>query len=118
MVDSFPGFGTIESLLRQIVTAVNGLNTTVTSAFPAPLTSSATFNPPSVASGASTTTTVTVTGAKLGYRSAASFSLSLAGMTLESFVSATDTVTCVFSNLTGGAVDLASGTLKCWVWSN
>ncbi len=112
------GFGTIETLLRFIVQAINSLTTAITNAFPAPLAGSATWNPPNLASGASETTTVTVAGAVLGQRSTASFSLTLAGLTLSSYVSAADSVTVVLSNLTGGAVDLASGTVKCWVWSN
>jgi hypothetical protein len=70
-----------------------------------------TWNPASVASGATVTTTLTVTGASLGDFTLASFSLSLQGMQLTSYVSAADTVTVVLSNLTGSAVDLASGTL-------
>lgn len=73
---------------------------------------SKTFDPPSVAAGSSTTTTVTVTGATLGDYVDVAFTLSLGGLSLSGYVSATDTVTCVFSNNTAGAIDLASGTLK------
>lgn len=110
MNNTFPGFGTIESLLRQIAAAINTLNTSIGNAFPV-LSSSITWNPASVASGAQTTTTVTVTGAKLGNPAAASFSLDLQGLVLSAYVSSANTVTIVLSNLTGGAVDLASGTL-------
>lgn len=74
-----------------------------------------TWNPSSIASGATTTTTLTVSGASLGDFTLASFSLSLAGLQLTSYVSAADTVTVVLSNLTGSAVDLASGTLAVLV---
>jgi hypothetical protein len=65
--------------------------------------------------GASTTTTVTVSGAVLGDFVLASFSLSLGGLTMTAYVSATSTVTIVLANLTGAVADLASGTLKVLV---
>jgi|SRR3990172_1764916 len=76
---------------------------------------SATWDPGSVGAGASTTTTVTVSGASLGDFSITSFSLSLGGLTLTSYVSATNTVTVVLANNTAAAVDLASGTLAVLV---
>lgn len=78
-----------------------------------PLTGSATFDPPSIAAGGTTTTTLTVTGAVVGDYVHPSFSLTLAGLTLTAYVSANNTVTCVFHNPTAGAIDLLSGTLKC-----
>jgi hypothetical protein len=81
-----------------------------------PLTGSATWDPASVADGAQVTTTVTVTGAALGdFLERISFSNSLGGLVLSGYVSATDTVTAVLSNASGGAVDLASGTVKAVV---
>lgn len=72
----------------------------------------ATWNPASVASGAATSTTVTVTGAALGDLADAAFSLAVpAGVVLSAEVTAADTVTVTLLNLSGGAVDLASGTL-------
>src|SRR5690606_16307577 len=76
------------------------------------LAGSATWDPPSLASGAQQTTTVTVTGAALGDYVECSFSLDLAGTTLRAYVSAANTVTVVHRNDTGGAVDLGSGTLR------
>lgn len=111
------GFDNINASLRQIIVAINNLNDTLDSSFPEPLTSSATWNPASVADKSSTTTTIAVTGAVLGNAVSASFSLSLAGLQLTGYVSAADTVTVVLSNLTGGAVDLASGTLKVRVYN-
>ena len=73
---------------------------------------SKTWDPPSLASGAQQTTTVTVTGAALGDAAEASFDKDLAGTTLRAYVSAANTVTVVHRNDTGGAVDLASGTLR------
>jgi hypothetical protein len=74
-------------------------------------TASKTYDPPSIASGSSNTTTVTWNGAAVGDQFVAAFSNSLSGLVLTAYVSAANTVTAVFSNPTGGAVDLASGTL-------
>lgn len=72
----------------------------------------ATYNPPSLADGAGTTTTVTVTGAALGDRASAAFSLDLQGIITTAWVSAADTVSVRFQNESGGTLDLASGTLR------
>lgn len=80
------------------------------------LMGSKTFDPPSIANGAQTTTTVTVSGCVLGdFCVAPSFSLDTAGLVLSGQVTASDTVTVTFRNGTGGAVDLDSGTLAAAV---
>jgi hypothetical protein len=79
------------------------------------LNGSKTFDWASLATGAQQTTTVTVTGAALGDFADASMSISLGGTILHAYVSAADTVTVVQRNDTGGAVDLASGTLRARV---
>ena len=79
------------------------------------LSGSATYDPPNLADGAGATTTVTVTGAALGDFARASFSLDLQGITLTAWVSAADTVSVRFQNESGGAIDLASGTLRAKV---
>jgi hypothetical protein len=76
------------------------------------VSATAVYDPPSIASGASASTTVTVTGAAIGDMVLASFSLDLLGLSLSASVTAANTVTVVLSNGTVGAVDLASGTLK------
>lgn len=73
---------------------------------------SAVFDPPNLADGAGTTTTVTVTGAALGDAAKATFSLDLQGILLTAWVSSANTVSVRFQNETGGALDLASGTLR------
>ena len=74
---------------------------------------SVTHNPPNLVDGAEDIKTVTVTGAILGdFVSVVSFSLDLQGIKLTAYVSSANTVACVFSNHTGGAIDLAEGTLK------
>lgn len=79
------------------------------------LRGSATYDPASLADAAGATTTVTVTGAALGDFAVASFSLDLQGITLTAWVSAADTVSVRFQNESGGALDLASGTLRACV---
>jgi len=98
--------------LNLIATRLATLNAAFGVAFPPPLSSSSTWNPPSLASGASEITTVSVAGAALGNYVQASFSLDLQGLSLAAYVSAANTVTVVLNNLTGGTIDLASGTLK------
>ena len=78
---------------------------------------SKTWDPGNVNNGAQTTTTVTATGVALANASlvTAGFSLDLQGMQLTAYVSADDVVTCILRNGTGGAIDLASGTLRVGV---
>ena len=76
-----------------------------------PLQGKAAFDPPSLADGAGTTTTVTVPGAALGDFATASFSLATAGITITAWVSVANTVSVRFQNETGGTLDIGSGTL-------
>jgi hypothetical protein len=81
------------------------------------LTGTATYNPPSLSSGAfSTATTVTVTGALVGQPAQASFSLNTQGVQFNAWVSAADTVSVILTNPTSGTIDLASGTLTAFSW--
>lgn len=76
-------------------------------------TGTATYDAPSISASATTTTTVTVTGAELGDAvEDVSFGVSLQGLVLTSYVSATDTVTLVLFNPTGSPVNLASTTVN------
>ena len=79
------------------------------------LSGSATYDAPSLLTLATTTTTVTVTGAAVGDFAECSFGVSLAGMIASAYVSAADTVTVVLFNATTGTVDLASTTLRARV---
>jgi len=80
------------------------------------LTGSKTHDFASVADGAKASTTVTVTGAALGdFVIGVSVGVSAAGALLTGYVSAPDTVTVDLHNETGGAVDLASTTLRVLV---
>ncbi len=77
------------------------------------LSASATWNPASVADGAFTSTTVTVAGATIGMPVDVGFSVAVpAGAQLTANVTATNTVTVTLMNHTGGALDLASGSLR------
>lgn len=77
------------------------------------LYASGTWDPPNLAAGANTTTTITVNGARAGDLVRVSLStLTTQVMTLTGVVSANDTVQVVLANLSGGAIDLASGTLR------
>ena len=77
---------------------------------------SATYDPPSLAAGASATTAVTVTGAAVGDVVLASHdSITTGGWLISGSVSAANTVRVTLLNQTGGTVDLASGTLRAVV---
>lgn len=80
------------------------------------LAGSATYDPPSIAAAGTTTTTVTVTGAAVGDFAVASFGNALAGLMLGCEISSANTATVRLFNPTGGAVDLASGTLSVRVF--
>ena len=73
---------------------------------------SVTYDPPSVASGTSVSTTVTLTGAKVGDIVQAAFTQYNADIEINAVVSAVNTVTVKFKNTSAGAVDLASGMLS------
>ena len=73
------------------------------------------WNPPSIANGASSATTLTVAGASLGDTVNASFSIALGGLSLSAQVSASDTVEVRLTNNSGAPVDLGSGTIRVQV---
>jgi hypothetical protein len=77
-------------------------------------TGSATYDAPSLAAGATTTTTVSCPGATTSHFAEATLSTNTgaSGLTLYAYVSAANTVTVRLTNQTTGAVNLASGTLK------
>lgn len=75
----------------------------------------ATFDPPSIAAGASTSTTITVTGARLADRAVAFINTTQSGLILSAYVSASNTVTVTYFNPTAAAIDLASHTVTAWV---
>lgn len=80
------------------------------------LPGSVAYDPPALVDGAGTSTTVTVSGAVLGDFAVASFNPSVAGLTVTADVTAADTVTVRLQNESGGALDLAAGTLRVKVF--
>lgn len=79
------------------------------------LVGSKSYTPTLIATNSQITTTVTVTGAALGDAATAFHSVSLALVSLDAYVSAANTVTCLFKNSTGGNVTPAAGTLTAYV---
>lgn len=83
------------------------------------LSATASWNPPSVADGATTSTTVTVTGAVAGDTVAVGFNVVVpAGALLVGAVTAANTVTVTLFNKTGSTLDLGSGTVRADVWQH
>ena len=78
---------------------------------PSQIKNSVTYDPPNLATATQQSTTVTLTGAKLGDTVSVSFSNPLQGTRMWGEVTAADTVTVYHRNDTGAAVDIASGTL-------
>ncbi len=102
----------LNSLLQAMRTDILTLNTILGGL----LVGSATFNAANLADGAGETTTITVTGAALGDFALVSFGVDVAGMTVTAYVSAADTVSVRVQNESGGAVDLASTTIRALVF--
>lgn len=108
----------IATNIKAVTTALTALTAAFTSflnTYPAPLTGSATWDPPSIAAGGESSTTITVTGAALGNFVQVTFSNDLQALTLTGYVSSANTVTALLANNTAGSVDLASGTIKARV---
>lgn len=95
----------------------NAINADIPGALPSKvLTATATYDPPSLATTVQDTIqTIAVTGAVVGNRVEATFSLDLQGLGLRAWVSTANTVSFVFINTTAGTVDLGSGTVTVWV---
>lgn len=74
-------------------------------------TVSITFDPPSLADGVQQSTTVTLTGSKLGDNVNVSFDKPLSGTRMWGEVTSANTVTVYHRNDTGAVVDVPSGTL-------
>jgi len=79
------------------------------------LEGSAVWDPAEIADGDEEAQEITVTGAALGDFVVVSFSLDVTDLTLTADVTAASTVTAVLANNTGGAIDLASGTVRARV---
>jgi len=75
---------------------------------------SVTYDMPSLASGEGVTATVAVAGAELDDHVVVSFSTDLQGITMRAWVSAADTVSVRFENVTDRVIDLEPGTLSAY----
>lgn len=76
----------------------------------------ATYDPASIATGATLTVGFSVAGARLGNRVQVTLSTSALGVIISGYVSGTDSVIVCLSNLTGAAVDIPSSTLTIYVY--
>lgn len=80
------------------------------------LTGSVAWDPASIADGDEEAKDITVTGALLGDFAICSFSLDVTDLVLDGQVTASNVVTAVLANSTGGAIDLGSGTVYAKVF--
>ena len=76
------------------------------------LTAEQAWDPPSIAAGASAQVNITLPGARPGDFAQAAFSLATSGVVFFAQIGAQDTVTVTAWNRSGGAVDLAAGTVR------
>jgi hypothetical protein len=83
---------------------------------PSYLQTNVVYDPPSLTTGTSATTTVTVTGAAVGAHVSVAFAQDLQSIQVDAWVSAADTVTVRFLNETGTTINLLSGTLSVRVF--
>jgi hypothetical protein len=70
------------------------------------------YDPANIPNASRVSTSGTFLGAVLGDFVIASFSLNLQGINVYAYVDATDSVTVIFENNTGGAINLGSGNLQ------
>tara|TARA_R110002096_G_scaffold433364_1_gene651918 strand:- start:973 stop:1287 length:315 start_codon:yes stop_codon:yes gene_type:complete len=83
--------------------------------FATALSGSKTWDAGSIADGNEEALEITVTGAALGDFVMSSLGVDVTDLILRGAVTATDTVTLILANNTGGALDLASTTANCLV---
>lgn len=74
------------------------------------------YDPASVATAVQTSTTVPAPGSKLGDTCLASFSLDAALVDFTCYVSVAGTATVLVKNGSAGTVDLASGTVRVFIY--
>lgn len=97
-----------ERAMSRLFTAVREVLTPLATSFGG----SATFDPAALATGASTTTTVTATGAALGDFVIVAPSIANPGLTITGSVTAASTVTVTYANNTAGAIDMLTHTIR------
>ena len=111
-------YGSVDNntLIGNAVASIDGITSYTDGTVRTTLRGSATWDPGSVADDAMTSTTVTVAGAAAGDRVVASHTALTAGWLISAYGTSANTVTVTIHNNTGGAVDLASGTLSVMVF--
>ena len=103
----------VNAFAGRVERAVKRLFSSVRAGF---LFGSATYDAANLVDGAGATSTITVTGAALGdFVVGLSYGVDLQGITLTGYVSAANTVSFRLQNETGGAIDLASTTVRAVV---
>jgi hypothetical protein len=113
-----PAYPTKTPELERLRPFFDAVYRIITLELPELLTATKTWDPPSAANGASTSTTLPVPGAVVGQPVAVGFSVAVpAGALLVGAVTALNTVTVTLMNHTGGALNLTSGTLRACVWA-
>ncbi|MGE5563126.1 MAG: hypothetical protein ACM3ZV_07420 [Bacillota bacterium] len=96
---------------RFVNCTTNMLFNQALSRYAVPLLASVTYDPPSLASAATTTVDTTITGAAIGDAVDATFSLDQANLSFHAYVRVAGSVRTLVTNRSGATVDLASGTL-------
>src|SRR3990167_10150575 len=102
--------------LRTELTALRTDVVNVRASLPGILVASETYDAGSIADGDEEVGEVTVTGAVLGDFCVASHGVDVTDLAVTGQVTAADTVTYQLNNNTGGAIDLASATVRCLVF--
>lgn len=100
------------ALTTATTTASANLVSAFNTAFPPPLTGSASWTPGGVTSGSEVSTTVTVASAVLGDVVSVSFSLDLTPLVISAYISAANTVTVVLANNSISTVTVGAGIVK------
>lgn len=111
-----PTLEKIDDNIYKNIVSLNELYSVQPSRFGKGLVGSKTFDPPSLAANTSAYwTDITVTGVVVGQPVHITFSLDQAGIELIGYVRVANSVRVYARNHTGGAVDLASGTITATV---
>lgn len=98
----------LEAILDSLLTDITAIRTVLGGV----LSGSATWDAGSIADGDMVSTDITVTGAAVGDFVMASMGVDVVDLGVSAQVTATNTVTVTLLNNTGGAVDLASTTVR------
>lgn len=104
-----------QNLIATNIKALTAAFASFVAVYPTPFFGSVAWTPGGIANGASTSTTIAISGVTLGNFVQVSFNNDIQGLTLTGYVSAADTVTVVLSNATGGTITIGAGTVNARV---